>query len=636
MDQLPLITPESNWVPPSEYPNLSGEKILAWDLETKDPSLTDKGPGWSRGEGHIVGIGVATRDRSWYFPIRHGAGGNLDPRMTLRWAGDLWKKETTKIIHQGLYDMGWMLGDGLVMGGNVIDTLAAGVFVNENRFNYKLNTLLKAYGLKEKDEELLTEVAKAWGMNKKSSLHEFHSSHVGPYGEWDCGSLWGLWDALRPIMEEEKTIDLFNMEMELYPAWLDMTQRGIRIDELWVEESISKVKREIAAVQDRLGGIDIWNAGDIAKVLTASGIRVPKTKQKKPSVTQPWLERIGTPYSKDIIRARKLDKLRGTFLEGMIIGHLHNGRVHPDWHPLRDGENGAITGRVSASNPSPQVFPKRDPEFGVMTRGAFLPEDGEMWISSDYRQQEPRWVVDYAHALKLPGVQRMVDAYDADPEMSYHEKCAKFSGLTKEKVKPINLGVVYGMGRKKMETDLMALGLPKHVAMDVFDTYHRELPYVDKFVNHVTDIAQSRGWVRTKLGRMSHFDQWEPEDNYATGEDWVIPCSHDEAIQHRDAGDPQWKGKKIVRHGTYKATNKVIQGTSADQNKKAQLELWKAGNLAPAMLCPVHDEQNFSSGDVDRHTKLIRECMEDAIKSRIPFRVEIDVSDRWMIQKGEE
>lgn len=635
MQQLPLITPESKWVPPSEYPNLSGEKILSWDLETKDPGLKEQGPGWSRGEGHIVGIGVATRDRSWYFPIRHGAGGNLDPKMTLRWAKDLWEADTAKIVYNGLYDIGWMTSEGLKMGGRVIDPLAAAVLVNENRLTYKLSPTLKAYGLQGKDESLLTDAAKAWGLDAKSNLHQFHSSHVGPYGEWDTMALWGLWDKLRPIMEEEKTTDLFNMEMELYPAWLDMTHRGIRIDELWVEESIEKVKREIKEVQERLGGIDIWNAEDIAKVLTKSGIRVPKTaNKKKPSIQKPWLKRIGTPYANDILRARKLDKVRGTFLEGMIIGNLHNGRIHPDWHPLKDGENGAITGRVSASSPSPQVFPKHDPVSGMMTRGAFLPEAGEEWVSSDYRQQEPRWIVEYAHALKLPGVQKMVDAYDADPYMDYHEKCAKFSGLTKAKVKPINLGVAYGMGRNKMEVDLMALGLKKFAAMDVFDTYHRELPYVSKFVTHVTDIAQSRGWVCTKLGRMSHFNQWEPEGNFGKDDEWVIPCTHDEAIAHRDAGDPDWKGKKIVRYGTRLAPNKVIQGTSADQNKKAQLDIWKAGG--PLMLCPVHDEQNFSSGDVDRDKKLIREAMEGAIASRIPFRVEIEVSERWMIQTGEE
>ncbi len=635
MQQLPLITPESKWTPPTEYPNLAHEKILSWDLETKDPNLKSRGPGWARGDGHVVGIGVATRDRSWYFPIRHGAGGNLDPRMTLRWAGDLWKLDTTKIMFHGLYDAGWMKAEGLEMGGSIIDPEAAAVLVNENRRRYNLNSLLTEYDLPMKDEDLLTEVAQAWGMNKKSSLHEFHSSHVGPYGEFDPVCNWNLWDVLEPILIEEGTRDLFQLEMDLYPAWLDMTWRGIRIDELWVEESLEKVKKEIKEIQNRLGGIDIWSAAEVAEVLTSQGIRVPKTaKSKKPSITKEWLAKIGTPYTKDIMRARKLDKVRGTFLQGMIIDHLHNGRIHPHWHPLKDGDNGAITGRVSASNPSPQVFPKNDAEFGMMTRGAFLPEEGCMWISSDYAQQEPRWIVEYAWQLKLPGVQRMVDAYDADPMMSYHEMCAKFSGLTKKKVKPVNLGVAYGMGRPKMLSDLMALGMNKQAASGVYDTYHRELPYVNKLVETVTNLAQSRGWIKTKLGRMSHFNQWEPKDNYGTGDEWVIPCTHEEAIRHRDANDPQWKGQTIVRYGTYRATNKVIQGTSADQNKKAMLDIWNAGG--PVMLCPIHDEQNFSSDDVDRHRELIRDCMENAIPSRIPFRVEIDVSERWMIGKEED
>lgn len=634
MQQLPLITPESDWTPPSEYPRLSDEKILSWDLETYDPNLDTKGPGWSREDGHIVGLGIATRDQSWYFPIRHGAGGNLDPTMTLRWAGDLWKKDTKKIIFHGLYDMGWMKAEGFEMGGQVIDPLAIAVLINENRFNYRLNTLLKAYNLPTKDERLLNEVAKAWGLGTKSDLHEFHSSHVGPYGEFDPVCNWNLYDATYPTLVDEGMEDLFQLEMDLYPSWLDMTWRGIRIDELWVEESLERVEREIKSIQAKLGGIDIWSAEDVAKAISETGVRVPKTPTGKPSIQQAWLERIGTDYTKMIVRARKLDKVRGTFLQGMIIDHLHKGRIHPDWHPLKDGENGAITGRVSASNPSPQVFPKRDPEFGMMTRGAFLPEKGHRWTSSDQRQQEPRWVVHYADALNLPGVQRMVEAYDVDPDMSYHVKCAAFSGLTKDKVKPINLGIVYGMGRSMMETSLIDLGMSPHAAANVYDTYHQELPYVNELINFVTDLAQSRGYVHTILGRRSHFDQWEPEKNFGKDQDWVVPCTREQALKRRAANDPQWKGKTIARAGTYKATNKVISGSSADQNKKAQLDLWRAGG--PLMLCPIHDEQNFSSGDPDRDVPMIRECMENAITARVPFRVEIEVSDRWMSKKEED
>ena len=57
--QLPLITPESDWAAPELLPQFSDNELLAIDLETCDPSLMNRGPGWATGDGVVVGIAIA-------------------------------------------------------------------------------------------------------------------------------------------------------------------------------------------------------------------------------------------------------------------------------------------------------------------------------------------------------------------------------------------------------------------------------------------------------------------------------------------------------------------------------------------------------------------------------------------------
>ena len=74
-----------DWNIPPEFPDLTGYKEIAVDLETYDPNIKTLGPGWARNDGYIIGIAVAAGEYQGYFPIRHSNGHNLDPKFTLRW-----------------------------------------------------------------------------------------------------------------------------------------------------------------------------------------------------------------------------------------------------------------------------------------------------------------------------------------------------------------------------------------------------------------------------------------------------------------------------------------------------------------------------------------------------------------------
>jgi hypothetical protein len=137
---------ELEWHMPASYPDLTGYKQIAVDLETCDPHLTTLGPGWARKEGFIVGIAIAAGDESWYFPIRHQNGHNLDPKMTMKWLKtQMATPRIDKIMHNATYDLGWLRAEGVDVQGRVIDTMITGAIVDENRYSYSLNNLGRDY-----------------------------------------------------------------------------------------------------------------------------------------------------------------------------------------------------------------------------------------------------------------------------------------------------------------------------------------------------------------------------------------------------------------------------------------------------------------------------------------------------------
>jgi len=144
---------ETEWVMPEVYPDLSGARLVAIDLETYDPDLKETGAGWATKKGHVIGIAVAVEGSSWYFPIRHANGGNLDPRMTLGWLREVCAMEDcTFVFHNAMYDIGWLKHEGVEIKGRIADTMVAAPLLDENRFSYSLNNLGFDYLKERKDE----------------------------------------------------------------------------------------------------------------------------------------------------------------------------------------------------------------------------------------------------------------------------------------------------------------------------------------------------------------------------------------------------------------------------------------------------------------------------------------------------
>ena len=209
--QIPLFTPETEWVMPEELKDLRGHKEIAIDLETNDPHLKELGSGNVTGKGHIAGVAVAVEGWSGYFPINHESGGNMDKNLVLTWLKDICSQvDTTFIFHNAMYDVCWLRSAGINIRGKIVDTMIAASLIDENRLSYQLNTLAKFYAGIGKDEKILQEAAKSYSVNAKAEMYKLPAMYVGEYAERDEEATLKLWQRLDIELESQEVMDVFN------------------------------------------------------------------------------------------------------------------------------------------------------------------------------------------------------------------------------------------------------------------------------------------------------------------------------------------------------------------------------------------------------------------------------------------
>lgn len=622
--QFAMFAPKSEWVPPSEFPDIQGFDEIAIDVETRDPRLKTHGPGWPRNEGEVVGFAVATSAWSVYLPVGHLGGGNLDRRIVLNWMREVCDSPATKIMHNAQYDLGWLRAAGLTVRGPVYDTMVAGNLLDENRFSYSLNSL--AYDLlgKAKVESGLNNAAKEFGVDPKADLWKLPAMYVGAYAEGDASLTLELWQHMKVALTQESLDTVWQLEMALLPCLVDMTARGIRVDIDRAERIKQQLKRRekeaLARIRSEAGfDVEIWAAQSIAKAFDTQGIPYGRTATGAPSFTAGFLSGVDHPLAKAIVTARELNKMQGTFIDG-LLGFVRDGRIHSHINQIRSDDGGTVTGRFSMSNPNLQQIPARNPELGPMIRSVFLPEEGQHWAGIDFSQQEPRILVHYAHAygqsrgMDLPGIAEFVDAYQSNPRHDFHQLVADMAGIPRKTAKVINLAMMYGMG---VNTLAYQLDLSVDESKALTKQYHERVPFVKALTTAVqrrVDDPRSNGTLRTLRGRKCRFDLWEPQGFQAH-----------KAMKHNEALAAHGPTVQLKRAFTYKALNRLIQGSAADMTKQAMVNIYQNGQTP---LLQVHDELCFSVESAEQARDLSKQ-MEEAIPLAVPFRCDIALGPSW-------
>ena len=605
---------KSEWLHPTEFPSMKGKKVVAVDLETCDTQLKTMGPGWPRKIGSVIGIAVSSGDFTAYYPIAHEGGGNMDRDKVLKYVKSICEDDSIqKVFHNAQYDIGWLSTLDIEVKGYIHDTMIASALLNENRYSYTLNQMCIDYLGEYKDEKVLKAKAAELGLDPKADMYKMPAEFVGEYAEADARLTHQLHERLMIEVEKDSLEGVYDMECRLIRVIFNMTKRGIRIDmdrAMGLKRKLyNKEKQYLKRIKDLVGNeVQVWSARSCADAFDEVNLEYPHTVLGAPSFTQTFLETHSHELPRMITKARVLNKLQGTFIDG-ISKYICNDRLHAHINQIRGDSGGTVTGRFSMYAPNLQQMPIRS-EFGSEVRKIFLPEKGENWFSADYSQQEPRILTHFAVLRKNEGSEDVRSAFVKG--LDFHQQTADMAGIPRRLAKTIGLGVMYGMGYKKMAIDLDITPLE---AKAMLKEFRIKVPFMQQMLEDVMNRANQVGTIRTLLGRKCRFDLYEPN--------WYEPNKFYKAMPLKQA---EAEYGNVKRAGTYKALNRLIQGSAADQTKKAMVEVYE--NLGITPLLQMHDELNCSVKS-DKEGDDVKNIMETCVKLEVPSKVEYKIKDNW-------
>jgi len=599
-------------------------KLIAIDTETYDPNLKTMGPGGFRKDGHVAGISIST-DSGYteYFPIGHEGGGNLNKTKVISFLLYIYSKRKKLIFANAMYDVEWLYSLDkrltLTRDHRIYDVQTIEHLIDENKLKYSLDSLAKHYLRKSKYEvELAQAVLYKFGKRAKvkENLWRLHANEVSEYAKEDALLTLQIYQKQQERIKREEIESIVDFESRLIPVLFHMRKKGVRVDvdkahSLYTE--LEKKQSEVQTMLNRLGGteVNVWANASLKEAYDKNSIGYNYTAKGTPSFTASWLETQMDDVSQSILKVRKLDKIRNTFVKNMIIDKASNGRIYCGFNPM-----GTVTGRFSSQYPNLQQVPARDPELGPMIRSLFIPEEDCEWVCADYSQQEPRVLVHYASLKDMDTAIKVQDEFNKNDDTDFHQMVADMASIPRKQAKTINLGLFYGMGNKKLAAEL---GLDTDQAYDLFNKYHDKVPFVKELSRQVSHVASTRGYIKTLLGRKRRFDMWEPRDSWG------------ERAYSLSEAHAQYPKQELKRAYTHTAMNALIQGSSADITKSAMIKIYEAGLLDEIDLkLTVHDELDFSVEPLkqkcfDESLHIMKTCVD----LKVPLKVDVEKGLNW-------
>lgn len=633
--------PLTGWQKPVNFPDLSGAGAICLDVETYDPELKENGPGWSRGKGHVVGLAIATDDGfKAYYPVRHeeDAQDNFPPEAVFSWANEqLSRKNQWKVGHNLLYDLGFLMTEGVTVAGPLWDT-----WIGERLIHHREDASLEATGQRRVGEGKVATLLLRWLSDyfgrgptpdkdfdldgaMKGFIYKAPPCLVGPYAVSDVELPLRIADVQDKILDEMGLQKVFRMENGLLPILVRMRMEGISVDLRKAEEADVGLGKEIEVLQkeiDHIAGmhLEVNSGPKVGAYLISQGFKLPTTATGQCSVKEEVLKKIEHPVAEKIIDLKELMKFQSTFIRSYVLNSAVKGRIHANFNQMK-----AITGRFSSSQPNLTNIPSRNPELMKMIRSVFIPDPGHHHFRKyDYSQVECRIL---AHFATGRGSDALRAEYNAKPKTNYHklthEMILQQSGvdLPHKAVKAVNFAIIYSAGQAKLAK---MIGLNKEEVEPFFETYHRSLPFVRDTMDTISRNTNVCGYTTTILGRRVPFDRWEPK--FQDGDErFSFPL--DEAVKKF--------GTQIKRAFVHKSINYTIQGSAADLLKAAILQCWEEGVYDATGLPKgfIHDEAIHSVRDDSKQTneafKHMRWIMENAVKFKVPILTSAERGSSW-------
>ena len=579
---------------------LNKAKVISFDTETTSTEEM---------KADIVGISLGIKEgEGYYIPVGHRAGTNLPLEQVIAaLKGPLTNPKIGKIAHNAKYDYIVLARHGLRVSPLTFDTMLAEFILNPASHNLGLKNLAFV-----KLGEEMTHIEDLIGKGKKQiTMDEVAIESAAPYAVADAEIPLRLMavqlDELKRVNGEKL---LYEIDLPLTPVLADMEMTGISLDLPFFEETSKRLEKRMSEIEKQVfesvgKPFNLNSTQQLSDVLfTRLGLEPPdrgnKTASGHFSTSAGVLDMLRGkhPVVDLVLEHRELSKLKSTYVDALQAAlNSETGCVHTSYSQI-----GAVTGRLSSSDPNLQNIPIRTEE-GRRLRHGFIAGKGNVLLSVDYSQIELRLVAHMAQDENMLAAFRAgEDIHATTAAAIYGVKPDAVTKQMRRHAKSINFGLIYGMS---------VFGLTRYTDLTLAEAetfvkaYFQQFPGIKKYLDGIRKQAAQQGYVETLLGRRRYFPALQSKANVQ--------------VKNREERE---------------AINAPVQGTAADIIKIAMLNIppaLKAAGLKAKMLLQVHDELVFEcpKNELKETARVVQEVMENAYELDIPLSTEAHYGANW-------
>lgn len=581
---------------------LAAQPSFAFDTETT---------GLNPVKADLVGLSFSWQlAEAYYLPVRAALGSALPIETVVEKLKPIFEDPSVGKVGQNLkYDVLALRQVGIEVAGLEFDTMIASFLLDPLGRSHSLDALAKKHF-----DHTMIPISDLIGKGKNQiTMDQVDIGQVCEYAAEDADFTWRLKEVLAPQMAGSHVEPLFrDTEMPLIEVLVEMTNNGITLDgELLAELGGSMAVRlaELTEEIHRAAGrpFNIDSTKQLGVVLFdeqgLEPVRKTKTGRSTDHETLETLaERTANPIPPLVLQYRELTKLKGTYVDTlprMIC--RRTSRLHASFD-----QTGAVTGRLSSSDPNLQNIPIRT-ETGRQIRKAFIAGDDEsILFTADYSQIELRLLAHFCQDSAL------LEAFRTGQDI-HKTVAAEVNGVSLDEVTPaqrsaakaVNFGIIYGQSAFGLAR---SIGIPIGEARDFINAYFQRYPGIRVFIDKCVEQAKSTGYAETILGR------------------------------RRPVPELQSRNRQQAAFGERVAINTVVQGSAADLIKRAMIDIhraYKSGEHHARMLIQVHDELVFEvpRQHLEQASKLVREKMESAMSLDVPIIADVASGPTWAESK---
>jgi DNA polymerase-1 len=582
---------------------------IAFDTETT---------GTDQMSADLVGISLSVQSgEGYYIPVGHTYPEAVQlplERVIQSLQAPMTNPAIPKYGHNIKYDAVVLARYGLQVSPLAFDTMVGEWLTRPDASRGKLG--LKSMGF-DRFGVQMTEISELIGTGKKQiTMDKVTIDRAAPYAVADADITYRLVEPIQQELQAHGLNRLFEeVEMPLVDVLMDMEMTGVLVDVDLLRRLSSETGETLGQLRGKIveiAGYD-FNLNSTQQLSQAlfERLRLPTQGMRKTAagfystaadVLDTLKEHDTSGVIDALIQYRELEKLRSTYLDALpVLVNSRTGRIHTSYN-----QSGAVTGRLSSSDPNLQNIPIRS-DAGRKIRDAFIADPGNMLIAADYSQIELRIL---AHVSGDPNLQQ---AFREDQDI-HASTAATVYGIPFEQVtrsqrnfaKAVNFGLMYGMGAYRLARDS---NLTLAEAEAFIKAYFERFAKVKEYLDGSKTLAAEQGYLETLLKRRRYFPALQSKDT-----------SRDAEIKRRAA--------------EREAINMPIQGTAADIIKLAMINLHKAlvkEQLSAKMILQVHDELVVEAPEelADETAALVKQVMENAYTLNVTLKVDTHIARNW-------